>query len=316
MIRVASYNLYLGADLSVLFGATDAADLERRVRAVHAQLRATGTAERSEAVARLLARHRPDLVGVQELTTLAARTADGERVLSDFRAQLTEALERAGCAYDVHAVGCSFAGAMPVPGHGVLALTGQNAVLVRRDGPVRVDAEQTGRFDRTVEVPTRVAGLSFPIERGWVAVTCRAGGRAFRFVNTHLEVYDEATRDAQRDELLDVLGDEPGDELGAGAVVVVGDFNATPERLAMPADLVDAWVAGGGPGPGHTCGQAADLANPVSALSQRIDYVFVRGLDVVGCTVVGADPEDRTVPGRLWPSDHAAVLAELSLAGS
>lgn len=309
MIRVASYNLYLGADLAVLFGATDAADLDRRVRAVHAQLRATSAAERAEAVARVLARHRPDLVGVQELTTLAARTGDGgERVFSDFRAQLTDALDRAGCAYDVHAVGCSFAGAMPVPGHGVLALTGQNAVLVRRDGPVRVDAEQTGRFGRTLEVRTRVAGLSFPIQRGWVAVTCRAGGRAFRFVNTHLEVYDEATRDAQRDELLDVLGDGP--------VVVVGDFNATPERLAMPADLTDAWVAGGGPGPGHTCGQAVDLANPVSGLSQRIDYVFVRGLEVVGCAVVGADPEDRTLPGKLWPSDHAAVLATLSLPGT
>ncbi len=305
-MRVASYNLYLGADLAQLFRAADAVDLAGRTTLLHEQLRATRAADRAEAVARLLARHRPDLVGVQELTRLTLR-ADGtqgeERLLSDFGAELTGALERRGCPYDLHAVGPSFGGALPVPGVGVLALAGANAVLVRRHGPVVVETAETGRFARVLEVPTAVPGLSFPIGRGWGAVSCRVGEQRFRFVNTHLEVYDAATREAQRDELLAATG--------GGAVVVAGDLNATPEQVGMPADLTDAWCAAGDGGPGHTCGQAADLGNEVSALSQRIDYVFVRGLRVIECRVVGAEPGDRTEPGGLWPSDHAAVLATL-----
>ena len=60
-----------------------------------------------------------------------------------------------------------------------------------------------------------------------------------------------------------------------------------------------------------TCGQGPVLDNPVSKLDERIDYVFVRDADVRECRVVGDQPEDRTRPGGLWPSDHAGVVARL-----
>jgi len=56
-------------------------------------------------------------------------------------------------------------------------------------------------------------------------------------------------------------------------------------------------------------------------LSGRIDYVFVRGIAgpqgrLLGdITTVGDRPGDR-VPGpsyRIWPSDHAGVVASLLL---
>jgi exonuclease III len=53
------------------------------------------------------------------------------------------------------------------------------------------------------------------------------------------------------------------------------------------------------------------LDNKSSALGQRIDYAFVRDAIVRGCRVVGAWPDDRTVPGGMWPSDHAGVVARL-----
>jgi len=134
-------------------------------------------------------------------------------------------------------------------------------------------------------------------------VRCRLGDRTFRFVNTHLEAYDEGTRAAQRDELLA--------RLTGGPVILVGDFNAIPDRVGMPGDYLDAWTAG--TGPGHTCGQAPDLANEQSLLSERIDYVWVRGARVTGCTLIGDDPADRTCVG-LWPSDHAGVIATVDLA--
>jgi endonuclease/exonuclease/phosphatase family metal-dependent hydrolase len=304
VIRVATYNLYLGADLALLFGATDAADLDRRVRLVREQLRVTTPAERAVAVARLLARHRPDLVGVQELTRWTLTPVEGlPVVLDDFRAELQSALEREGCPYDVHAVAPSFGGGMPVPGAGLLSLEGVNAVLVRRDVPVVGEAGEAGAFATSLRVPTAVPGVEFPIERGWGAVLCRLGDHTFRFVNTHLEAYDEGTRAAQRDELLA--------RFDGGPVILVGDFNATPDRVGMPGDYLDAWTAG--TGPGHTCGQAPDLANEQSRLNERIDYVWVRGARVTGCSLIGADPSDRTC-GGLWPSDHAGVLATLDLA--
>ena len=160
MIRVATYNLYLGADLALLFGATDAADLDRKVGLLRGQLRSTAPAERAAAVARLLARHRPDLVGVQELTRWTLAPYEGSAaVVSDFRAELAAALERAGCPYDVHAVAPSFGGGMPVPGVGLLSVEGVNAVLVRRGGPVTVEAAESGAFARRLCVPTAVPGV-------------------------------------------------------------------------------------------------------------------------------------------------------------
>ena len=110
---------------------------------------------------------------------------------------------------------------------------------------------------------------------------------------THTEAYDEQVRNAQRDELVTLLGDGP--------LVILGDFNAEPDAVGMPDGFLDAWQEVGG----ETCCQAADLRNEQSQLTQRIDYVWVRGVRVVRCKVVGVERED------LWPSDHAGVLAEL-----
>jgi len=162
VIRVATYNLYLGADLALLFGATDAADLDRRVRLVREQLRATAPAERALAVARLLARHRPDLVGVQELTRWTLTPFEGPPVvLDDFRARLEAALERESCPYDVHALAPSFGGGMPVPGAGLLAVEGVNAVLVRRGGLVIVEAGEGVRSPPGCACGPRCPGWSF-----------------------------------------------------------------------------------------------------------------------------------------------------------
>jgi endonuclease/exonuclease/phosphatase family metal-dependent hydrolase len=148
-------------------------------------------------------------------------------------------------------------------------------------------------------------GLVLGIARSWSWVDAEVAGRPFRFVNTHLEAWDAEVRDAQRDELLDELGrpEVP--------VVVVGDFNAEPADVGMPAEYVDAWAVAGTGGPGWSCGQVADLTGEC-ALATRIDYVFARGPEVGRCWVVGDRDEDRT-PGGLWPSDHAGVVADLTL---
>lgn len=302
MLTVASFNLYLGADLATLFGATSADDLAERARGVREQMQATRFEERAEAIARLLVRERVDVAGLQEVSRW---TADGT-VVADFLPTLRQALAAAGSPYDAYAVTPSFAGGLPVAGEW-MRVDGSNVTLVREGSGVDVLEERTGVFDRTHEVVTGIDGVRFPVERGWSLLQCLVGDGDLWVANTHFEAYSAEVRDAQRDELVSRV--EPLD----GATVLAGDFNARPEEIAMPGTFADAWTAAGS-GDGDTWGQAADLDNEHSTLSQRIDYVFVRGAArVARCRVVGGAPDDRTRPHGLWPSDHAAVVAEIDL---
>lgn len=308
MCTVATYNLYLGADLTVVFDVRDEAEFAQRAREVRDQVVATDFPARASAIARILVRERVDLVGLQEVARWS-RTGSGphgqeERVVwLDFLQVLLDALEAAGAPYDAHARQANFRGGTTVPGEGEMDVLGHNVILVRRGSGVRVTGEAVGAFTRTLDITTRVPGLVLNIARGWGLVDVEVEGRPLRFVNTHLEAWDADVRRAQRDELLaEVAGtDRP--------VAVVGDFNARPGAVGMPDGYGDAWaLAGHGAGP--TSGQPADLRGP-STLDHRIDYVWVRDADVVACRVVGDSPQDRTGSG-LWPSDHAGVVAELT----
>jgi endonuclease/exonuclease/phosphatase family metal-dependent hydrolase len=309
-VRVATYNLYLGADLSLVLGERDADELRWGMREVQRQLMTTAFSQRARAIAGVLVRERPDLVGLQEVTTWSA---DG-RLVWDYAGDLLAALEHGGQPYEVAATVPTFrgSGAVGLGGRDVtLDLVGSNTILRRVGSPVRVTAAETGMFGQALEV--RALGLDGQVDRGWCAVSCVVDGapqHGFTFLNTHTEAYDPVCRDGQRDELLARVA------AADRRVVLVGDFNATPDLVRMPAGFVDAWVASGGaldPGHGATCCQGPDLKNPTSQLTERIDYVFLRGVTAVSCRRIGADPEDRTRSG-LWPSDHAAVVAEVELA--
>ena len=63
-LTVATYNVYLGADLSLLFGATSLTELAARAELVRGQLQSTDFAQRAAAIARILAREDVDVVGL------------------------------------------------------------------------------------------------------------------------------------------------------------------------------------------------------------------------------------------------------------
>jgi endonuclease/exonuclease/phosphatase family metal-dependent hydrolase len=301
-LRVATYNLYLGADLSPVLVASDAEEAHRAVAEAMRQLEVTDFASRARAIARLLVSEQVDLVGLQEVTVWMRN----DTVVADFQRDLVDALAELDSPYDVHAAGPSFSGSGPIAEGEEMSLQGHNAILVRRGAGIEVQAERTGDFEAALIVPTRFG--AFGIARSWGWVDVLVDGRPLRFVNTHTEAYDVQTRDRQRDELLAVIGD-PG-----RPVVLVGDFNALPEAVGVGQPYVDAWIeAGGDPSGGFTCGQAADLGNDASSLSGRIDYVWVRDAAVAGCRLIGAEAGDRTDSG-LWPSDHAGVVAEVVVA--
>jgi exonuclease III len=79
------------------------------------------------------------------------------------------------------------------------------------------------------------------------------------------------------------------------------------------AGFVDAFRTARPNDPGFTCCQAENLLNVNSALSSRIDLIQFRGpFTIENVQVVGASPADRLHLG-LWPSDHAGVVATLTL---
>lgn len=82
------------------------------------------------------------------------------------------------------------------------------------------------------------------------------------------------------------------------------------------APLTDVWTKLLFPRPGFTCCQLADLSNPYSILTERIDVIFsaedpdrVRRGRVLGARLW--DKTWSTWPDPLWPSDHGSVAAEL-----
>jgi hypothetical protein len=109
-------------------------------------------------------------------------------------------------------------------------------------------------------------------------------------------------------------------------VVLVCDCNANPDNPADPifqnfsaylmlknAGFVDVFRTARPNDPGVTCCQAEDLLNVISTMSSRIDLVQFRGpFRIEDVQVVGASPADRQRLG-LWPSDHAGVIATLTL---
>lgn len=307
-LTVATWNLYLGAEVELLLAATSPEELAERTQVLLAQLARTDFDERAVTVARLLVEEGVEVVGLQEVSRLTSAPLAGSgdaEVLADYLPTLLAALERQGAGFDVHAADVSFDGGLPV-GDRWLHVTGSNVLLVRRDRGLEVVAERTGRFATAAELHLAVGGLTFPVRRGWGCVEVEREGTRVRMFNTHTEAWDAPVRDAQRDELLEVAG-------GADPVVLLGDLNATPDQVGVPPPWVDAWLAAGGhPDGGLTCGQSGDLSNPEPDLRHRIDYVFTRGLTVRTCRVVGGKPQDRT-PSGLWPSDHAAVVAELEV---
>jgi endonuclease/exonuclease/phosphatase family metal-dependent hydrolase len=112
----------------------------------------------------------------------------------------------------------------------------------------------------------------------------------FRVVNAHLETAGEVrVAQAQRVRAL---------AAGADRVVVLGDFNATPNEDPIDTvtdTLTDAWAAAG-----DGSGDTYSASDPF----QRIDYTFVRGFSVGDASVFGG-PEE---------SDHRGVSATLERA--
>jgi endonuclease/exonuclease/phosphatase family metal-dependent hydrolase len=304
-------NLFLGADLSPAYRALSATDglagLPAAVAAIFNPGEPPGLVQRTDFAARAvalageIAAAEPDVIGLQE----AAEWRADEAVAADYLALLEAELERRGLRYRRVAVKENGSVALPSAAGILVGLADREALLAREE--LDVSNVQTGSFANALEMTS--AHGSFSLARGWIA----ADVAGVRCVTTHLEVASPAAaatvQRLQAQELVE------GPAVSALPVVLLGDFNARPERTTYAylreAGFDDAWLEANPDGAaGLTCCHAHPLGNRDDTLRARIDLILTRGLAASGAFVVGEFADG------LWASDHQGVVADLVLTGS
>jgi len=206
----------------------------------------------------------------------------------------------------------------------------RDAILARR-GHVKTSRAKSATFDTLLQVSP--AGVSIDVTRGWTAVDALVGGRKFRFVNTHLEAFDNQPsnhtnkgtdvtngqiREAQAKELIRARGPATGKL----PVILLGDLNSDTKTEVKPGDgLAYRALLGAGFAERATdrplgCCLNADVLK-VSAggkagdLDHKVDHVMTdapKKVKLVNSTVTGRKPVNG-----FWDSDHAGLFSTLSL---
>lgn len=323
VLRVMTYNLYFGSDLTPALAATTPQDVAAAATTIVDHMRASEPPARMAAIAREIAQVRPHVVGLQEVATWSTGSSpDAMKVEFDFLQLLLNELARQGCPY-TPVVALPHTELVVPSSDGLLVrLTFGIAILVRSDLPAKLfehSNPQSKVFDNVLTVPIPGRG-NISIPRGWASVDVMFQGKLLRFIVTHLESAATPLTIAQAGEVL------AGPANTRLPVIVAGDMNSNasdPSDPGYPAygsfvgsgGFEDAWVAANGSLSGFTCCQSETLKNAASHLNQRIDFLLVRGgLQTGSGELWGEEPGDRT-PDGLWPSDHAGVSADFVLLG-
>jgi endonuclease/exonuclease/phosphatase family metal-dependent hydrolase len=310
-IGVMTRNMYVGADVDAVIAALvtpDPSDDQVALVGAIATLQKTAYPARAAAIADEIARTRPHVVGLQEVSRIdISLTPLGVDLHLDFLPVLRAELAARGLQYDVAATVRNIE-ANPFPG---VSLVDEDALLVDRTR-VQVHGTTSQRF--TANLGQVAPGVV--LARGWVSASVTVDGRTYTVAGTHLESGEapglDQLRAAQAAELVAALS-------GADPAMVLGDLNDVPDspmyQVLAGSGFTDAWPALRGAARGYTCCHTADLSNQVQQFHERIDYVFVRGIPALKGSIrlLGDEPADRFAgpDHRLWASDHAGLVARL-----
>lgn len=314
-IVVMTRNMYVGGNVDRVIGALSGItgeDPAAALGAVLQELYVTHLPTRINALADEIARERPTVVALQEVSTIDIPFVP---YTADFLAVLQQALLARGLSYTAHAnINFAFTN---IAGMGI-ELADSDVLLVESG----VDVVQS--TNGTYACP----GLCIPglpgigdLTRGWTRIDARIAGRLVTFVGTHPESGDTPPipmlRAGQVQALVAGLPDDR-------PVVLMGDLNdvagSPMHQVLAAAGFIDAWAAIHPDDAGNTCCFDSDLLT--GSLVKRIDYVMVRGgfTDGTGRLVggararlIGASAAEKVAgpAGAIWPSDHAGVVVSL-----
>jgi endonuclease/exonuclease/phosphatase family metal-dependent hydrolase len=322
-VTVMTRNIYLGGDIFRPIPARDRAEFERLAGELWAEVQSTDfVGTRAALLAREVRRTKPDLIGLQEVA-LWRRGPDGlkdgattpaTQVVYDWLRTFRRRLAAQGLRYAVAVKQRETDIEAPIDAGYDVRLTMFDVILVKKRKGLRVTRRLKSNYDENIPVPTAVGTLTST--RGWAAVDVRFRGKRFRFVNTHLEAFLDATREEQARELIA----RGGPLRGRRQYIVVGDFNSDPNGTDSPSaafdildgfGLVDTWPRRFGPGFSCCLNNSNARDTNADGFDHRIDLILAKPkLRAISGQVVGDELRDRASNG-LWPSDHAGVVMKL-----
>lgn len=328
-VTLMSQNLYMGAALTPVMTVSSPMQIPAAVTQVWDAVKATNFPSRAKALAKEIAAARPEVLALQEAAiwrqqtpgdAFSAQPTPATDVVYDFVQILRQELRARGVNYRVVSKTTETDVELPDATGSDIRLTDRDVILARsglhKKGVTFFNA-QSGHFNTVLQIPIGGAGGPvFSSTRGWASIDVNDHGRKFRVVDAHLE--EDVAAPIQEAQGAELLAGPGNTEL---ATVFVGDFNSkgddtgTATHRNLIADgFSDAWSITHPNQAGFTWGQAPDLKNATSTLSQRLDMVLYRnGPRALAMKLVGDKPADRTANG-LWPSDHAGIVAKLKLA--
>lgn len=346
-VEVMTRNLFLGADLTPALAAQNPPQFVQANGAILRAVDRTDFPLRSRTLAKEIRNKRPHLVGLQEVALWRTGPPSFDPALNDapvatdvaydFLDLLLDRVNRKKKLYKVAVVQEEFdfeapadkdddpnTGASTAGGEINGRLTMRDVILVRRKAHLKTKNERGGQFENLLTVT--VSGVPVTVERGWTALdaTIAKGKgkqkvkRKFRFVNTHLEAFDDETQDPSIRQLqAEELVAAGGPARSRKPVILLGDLNSDDDTVA-PNDqkayrsLLDAGFTERSTDDPLSCCVSDLFTSPPSEFDHQVDHVMTdrnrKQVKLVNSSVTGLEQVNG-----MYPSDHAGVFSKLRL---
>jgi endonuclease/exonuclease/phosphatase family metal-dependent hydrolase len=301
-VTVMSRNVYLGADLIPL-AVSPADQFQHAASSVFDSVAAGDPNGRMRAIGDEIAKAKPDLVGLQEVSLWRTGAAPASTVAYDFSGGILARLKQRHAHYRLAVLNRPFNVEGPTDRGYDVRLTLGDAILVRRG--VKVSHVRAAAFKHQLTIPTNGIG---PVQatRGWNSLDAQIGRTKFHFVNVHLEAYNPTTRLQQAKELV------AGPLKSKRTTILVGDLNSGPD-LPQAADRPPyAAIAHAGFKPERTAKDSCCFNDDLKtgAWDHNVDWVMAKPkVKLVRSSVTGAE----TTPSGVHPSDHGGLVSTLRL---
>ncbi|HYL13009.1 MAG TPA: endonuclease/exonuclease/phosphatase family protein [Terriglobales bacterium] len=325
VLTVMTRNMDAGSDFWYVLTAdpTNLLSILGGISATFQEIHGSNIPARADGIAAEIQATLPDLVGLQEVTTLSAGPdATHMAVVDDMLASLRAALAQRGLHYDAIVIQKNADITLPAFDQAFnlisVGLTDFDVVLARTDLPVsefKLENIQRAYFPLAHILQLEVAGVPIPFTRGWIAVDAKLRGKQYRFVTTHLETFSDIIQALQTEDLLTgpLASDLP--------VILAGDLNSDADApnssrgpafgILTSAGFLDIWSNLHPNDPGFTWPlHPEDVPAAPPAVPQRIDLVLTHG----DGTTARSEILTGTAPvSGLWSSDHAGVVASFAV---
>ena len=371
IVKVMTRNQYLGTNLDLVVLATTTEEFIAAAKAALAQIAANNFPLRARRLATEVALTKPDLIGLQEVFNFELNDNNPGRPFVDHLEETLAALAAKGQSYVVAAKvkNLDIEIALDIDGDDnpeLVRVVDRDVILAREDiyfttlagnydpengtgglcgvpgslfgfaGLQSMPSEDGCNYTIVAKVEEEDSPLDSPItiERGFVGVDATVRGKAYRFINSHLEGAQPDPTDPNSDiiqylqavELVGTLQETTPDDL---PLILVGDFNSSPDdasdnpddnhdvpyQIIVDGGFADIWDTNllkfFDPN-GLTCCQDDDLLNTTSRLDERIDLIFIRDTSFLPIAfVTGRVPIFPLSLPPNWASDHSGVFGKL-----